>query len=81
MWGFHDGLGWWMVFGGLWTVAFWAAIIWLVVWLASRSSRGPRERTDSRSPSDIAKERLARGEISIEEFDRIMAKLSEHDRS
>ena len=81
MWGFHEGMGWWMVFGGLWTVVFWAAIIFLVVWLAGRAGGGQRGRVEPRTPSEIAKERLARGEITPEEFDRIMAKLRESERT
>lgn len=68
MWGYHDGMGWWMVLGGFWSVVFVIAVVWLVVWTANRGvpSQPPRE-----DPLEIAKRRLARGEISKEEFDEL----------
>ena len=69
MWGYHDGMGWWMVFGGFWSVLFLVAVVWLFVWTANRGagpSQPPRE-----DPLEIAKRRLARGEISNEEFEEI----------
>jgi len=77
MWG-HDGMGWWMVFGGLWSVVFWVVIIGLVVWgikkLVERG--GSSETTRKRDALDIAKERYAKGEITKEEFDQIKKDLS-----
>jgi uncharacterized membrane protein len=32
MWYWHEGMGWWMVFGGIWMLVFWAVVIALVVW-------------------------------------------------
>ena len=54
-------------------VVFWAAVIALVVWAFTRVA-GTREEL-KRPPLDIAKERLARGEISTEEFERIKHQL------
>lgn len=31
MWGYHNGMGWWMVMGGIWTILLWAVVIGLVV--------------------------------------------------
>jgi len=28
----HDGMGWWMVFGGVWSLIFWVVIVGLVIW-------------------------------------------------
>jgi len=71
MWGWHDGMGWWMVF---WMVLFWGVIVSLVVWAVKRlTERGSSEKRD---PLDIAKERYARGEISKEEFEQIKKDLS-----
>ena len=36
MWQMHDGMGWWMVFGGIWIVLFWVGVIGLVAWIVSR---------------------------------------------
>jgi len=79
MWYWHDGMGWWMMFGGIFMLLFWGAIIALVVWGISKlrergdSSTGP---TEKRTPLDIAKERYAKGEISQEEFEQIKKNLS-----
>jgi putative membrane protein len=78
MWYMHDGWGWWMVFGGIWMLLFWIAIIGLVVW-GVRSLMGHKEsRTgtpEKRDPLDIAKERYAKGEISKEQFEQIKKDL------
>lgn len=78
MWSFHQGMGWWMVFGGVWTVAFWALVIWLVVWMVSRLTSGHGEgqaRRDEETPLEIARKRLARGEISREEYEELVKVL------
>jgi putative membrane protein len=71
-------MGWWMVFGGIWMVVFWAAIIALVVWgvtkLTQREGSGS-STTEKRDPLDIAKERYARGDLSKEEFEQIKKDL------
>ncbi len=76
--GSDDGMGWWMVFGSIWMVAFWAVIIALVVWgvrkLMQREGSG-LGTTEKRAPLDIAKERYARGDISKEEFEHIKKDL------
>ncbi len=72
---FHDGMGWWMVFGGIWMVVFWGGLIALVVWGVKKLT----ERNGSsskRDPLDIAKERYAKGEISEEEYQRLKKDLS-----
>jgi putative membrane protein len=69
MWGW-DG-GWWILMMVM-MVLFWAAVIGVAVWAVSRiaGSRG-----EPRSPLDIARQRLAKGEISEEEFERLRQKL------
>jgi putative membrane protein len=77
MWGMHDGMGWWMVFGGLWMVLFWGAVIWLVVWGVGRATSGTGGRTsEQEAPVEIAKRRYARGEISREEFEQLRRDLA-----
>ena len=74
MWGYHDGMGWWMVFGGFWSIVLLLTIVWLVSWGAGRaasSSQSPARE----DPLDIAKRRLARGEITAEEFERLKRTL------
>ncbi|MCK4697314.1 MAG: SHOCT domain-containing protein [Dehalococcoidia bacterium] len=78
MWYWHEGMGWWMMFGGIWMLLFWGAIIALVVWGINKlrerggSSTGT---TEKRTPLDIAKERYAKGGITQEEFERIKKDL------
>jgi len=74
MWYMHEGMGWWMVFGGVWMVIFWGGLIALTAWGITKLSR----RDDS-SPKhdvlDIARERYARGEISQKEFEQLKKDL------
>ncbi|MGA2284919.1 MAG: SHOCT domain-containing protein [Dehalococcoidia bacterium] len=53
-------------------VIFWVAVVALVVWAFTRVAGTHKAE---KSPLDIAKERLARGEISAEEFERIKQQL------
>lgn len=65
------GAGWW-IWMAIMMVVVWGGIIAVAVWAVSRLTGG---RTDRTSPLDIAKERLAKGEISEEEFERIRQRL------
>ncbi len=58
-------------FGFLFMIAFWGAIIWLVVWLI-RTYAKPRE-----SALEILKRRFAKGEITKKEFEKIRKDLKE----
>jgi len=73
MWGAHEGMGWWMVFGMIWMVIFWGAIVWLIVWGIGQVSGGDRRRDDD--PIEIARRRYARGEITREQFDQLQRDL------
>lgn len=78
MWYMHDGMGWWMVWGGLMALLFWGSIIALAVWVIHslvRPDHGDAAR--QRTPLEIAQERYARGEISREEFEQIRKDLRE----
>jgi putative membrane protein len=79
MWHHHEGMGWWMVFGAIWVLVFWGAIIALIVW-GVRKLLGDKKSSSNinkpRDPLEIAKERYARGEISREEFQQIKKDLS-----
>ena len=74
MWYMHDGFGWWMVFGGIWTVLFWGAIIALAIWGISKLT-GRSHAGAAQTPLEIAKERYARGEITKQEFEQIKKDL------
>lgn len=71
MWHTGDGVGWWMVWGMIMMVLFWGGLIALFVWGVQSLVR----RDDQRPPLEIAKERLAKGEISAQEFEQIRLAL------
>lgn len=77
MW-MHDGaMGWgWGVLGMVWMLVFWVMIIGLIAWAVRQFSGGRRgESGESESPLEIAQKRLARGEISREEFEELRVTL------
>ena len=66
------GAGWWIVMPVM-MVIFWGGIIAVAIWAVGQFTRA---RGEQKSPLDIAKERLARGDISHEEFERLRRSLS-----
>jgi len=75
MWDAPMGMGWWMIFGGVWMVIFWGGLIALIVWGITKLSRR-NDATPKHDPLDAAKERYAKGEISREEFEQLKKDLS-----
>lgn len=77
MWGTQVGMGWWMgwwmVFGGVLWVAFWAAVIYLVVTVARRPTETLGERHEN--PIEILNRRYASGAVPREEYERIRKDL------
>lgn len=73
MWHDADGMGWWMLWGSVMMVLFWGGLVALVVW--GVQSLGRRDGTHGQTPLEIAKERLAKGEITSQEFDQIRQAL------
>jgi putative membrane protein len=71
-WHAGEGMGWWMLFGGLPSIAFWATIIYLVVALV----RGGRARPADDDPIDILKRRYARGGLSRDEYEQARRDLA-----
>ena len=72
MWGFEQSFQWWMPFFGMGMMLFMVAIVGLVVWGISRfmnDRRGGLEMGDT--PDGILEKRLARGEISSEQFQEL----------
>ena len=78
MWFWGDGMGWWMVFGGIWIVLFWGAIIVLVVWgikkIVGRGGSGSGAAGQP-TPLDIARDRYAKGDITREQFEQMKKDL------
>lgn len=78
-WGGGSGWPWpgliWLVFA----VLFWAGLIALLIW-AVRSTAAPRYRPPDmtrESAMEVLRRRLAEGEITPEEFERIKELLSD----
>jgi putative membrane protein len=67
-------MGWWMVFGGVFWILFVAALVYLFTGAFRPGTGNPDERSET--PLEVAKRRLASGEISHEEFERIREALS-----
>lgn len=74
MWDGHDGMGWWMVWGGFLWIVLIGAGVFVAAWLAQNNGR---ERTDNvgETPLAIARRRYASGEISREQFEQIRRDL------
>ncbi len=63
MWGFHEGMVWWML-------GFWTVTIGLVIWGVKRfTDKRGEGRTQGDTPLEIAQKRLAPGEITREQFE------------
>ncbi|RSL33320.1 hypothetical protein D7Z54_11875 [Salibacterium salarium] len=56
------------------------AIIAVVVWMRRGTDTNHSSQSSSNHSLEILKERLAKGEISEEEYDRLKRKLEERDR-
>ena len=75
MWYMHEGMGWWMAFGGVWMVLFWGGLIALIVWGINKLG-GRGDSIQKHTPLDVAKERYAKGELSKKDFEQIKRDLS-----
>jgi uncharacterized membrane protein len=77
MWHANDGMGWWMVFMGVFWVLFWGSLIFLAIAAITRSGGGSARGRDADeiSATEIARRRLARGEITPEQFQEIRRHL------
>lgn len=68
-------MGWWMVFGGVLWLFFWGSVIFLIFYAVTR--RGDHDGDHEAEPEamEIARRRLARGEITPTEFQEIASHL------
>lgn len=69
-----NGWSWWtMLLGSLGMVAFWIALVWVVVLLSRRNSdpanNGSDNKLDSRTNLELLQHRLASGEITQVQYD------------
>jgi len=77
----NGGLAWWQA-GLMWIamIAFWALLVWIVYALVTGITRrpdqaGPGERPRPGDARQILDERLARGEVDPEEYQRLREML------
>jgi putative membrane protein len=75
----HNSAGWgwgWWVLMTIGMIAFWALLVYAVVWLVRGRPAAEREQASPpEAPDQILKRRLAQGEISIEEYERLHAAI------
>jgi len=70
----HEGMGWWMWFGGIGMLLFWCSFVALIVWGSTKLAK--RDKAERTNPAlDLAKERYAKGEITKDEFEEIKKTL------
>ena len=83
MWYMHGaGWGWWILMS-VGMVAFWAAVIYLVVWLVRGAPPARRQEpteTSTETPLDLLQRRLAAGEISVDEYNERRQVLEQEPR-
>ncbi len=64
------GWGWWLLMS-IGMVAFWGLVIWGIVALVRGGGSVRGQAAESERPLDILQRRLARGEISTEEYEEL----------
>ena len=74
MWGANEGMGWWMLFGGVFWLLFIGALVYLFASVFDRRTGTQPGRPET--PLEIAQRRFAAGEISHEEYERMRDTLS-----
>ncbi len=76
MWMQNWNVGWgWMTLGSIMMVAFWGAVIWLLVELARNTGTRPPDRQGEESAREIADRRLASGELTSEQHRAIVERI------
>ena len=80
MWGFQPSFQWWMPFFGMGMMLFMVVIVGLVVWGIAILTTVRRDRLDiGETPTGILDKRLARGEVSSEQFQELQELLRVSD--
>jgi putative membrane protein len=65
------GWGWWLLMS-VGMLAFWALVVYGILWLVRGGSLVDPREASQESPKAILRRRLARGEISVEEYERLL---------
>lgn len=72
MWHTNDGMGWWMVFAMVLWLLFWGSVVYLFFYAVTHRDH---RHDDTGDPLDVARHRLARGDITTAEFEEIARHL------
>jgi putative membrane protein len=72
-WDGHMTTGGWII-SIIWMLIVIALVVWLIIWLQSSRSRSGLSGSAA-SPNEILDRRLASGELSIEEYERLATAL------
>jgi len=83
MWHAYDvGWGWWLVMAGE-MIAFWAAVIYVIVRLTRDASSVTLRNSEPAEPADaplvVLERRLVAGDISVEEYRALRAVIEQSD--
>jgi putative membrane protein len=70
MWDAGEGMGWWMLMGGVWFVVLCLLVFWVVMKITSVRD------VDAGSAIEIARKRYARGELTREEYEQLRKDLA-----
>jgi putative membrane protein len=65
----HEGYGWgWTIFGSIFMILFWLAVILLIIWLY-KQIKGPTVAPQTETALELLKTRYAKGAIDKKEFE------------
>ena len=82
MWYWGNGAHWWaMLFGVVVMVAFWGVIVWAIWSFVTGADRRSEQTARTDDARRILDERLARGEIAPEEYERLRTLIGNDVRS
>lgn len=77
MWYMHDiGWGWWLLMS-VGMVAFWGLVLYLVISLVRGEAPGRSRQPEPESPDAVLRRRLAAGEVTVEEYQRLRGILDQ----
>ena len=74
VWHSQDGMGWWMLFGATFWLVFLISMAVIFARAFGNHTHHDHGR-DREDPMDMARNRLARGEITTAEFDEIARRV------
>ena len=74
------GIGWWLV-GGIFMMLCMAMMVWMMGGMMGHGHSGGTTGDDRPDPERTLAERLARGEIDVDEYRRLLGALRSTDRS